>query len=44
MKKTLAILITALSVLLAILYWGEPAGFGWIVAVAGWIDKCFDKE
>jgi hypothetical protein len=44
MKKILAILITGMSATLAVLYWGEPEGFGWIVAVTGWIDKCFDKE
>ena len=44
MKKTLAIIITVMAAALSILYWGEPEGLGWIVAVTGWIDKCFDKE
>lgn len=44
MKKILAISITGMATVLAVLYWGEPESFGWIVAVTGWIDKCFDKE
>ncbi len=42
MKKTLAIIITVLSAILALAYWNEPAGYAWICAVAGWIDKCFE--
>jgi hypothetical protein len=43
MKKILAIIITALSAVLAFLYWDDPAGYGWICAAAGWIDKCFEE-
>jgi hypothetical protein len=23
-------------------YWGEPECYGWIVACAGWVTKCFE--
>ncbi len=43
MKRTLAIIITSMASLLTLLYWGEPESFGWLVAVTGWIDKCFEE-
>jgi hypothetical protein len=41
MKRTLAIIITSLSAVMAFLYWGDPMSYGWICAAAGWIGQCF---
>ncbi len=41
--KTIAIIITVCAVFLTWAYWGEPESFGWLVAVTGWIDKCFEE-
>ena len=41
--KSIAIIITVCSVILTWAYWGDPAGFGWLVAVTGWINKCFEE-
>jgi hypothetical protein len=43
MKRSLAIVITVCSVFLTWAYWGEAASYGWLVAVTGWIDKCFEE-
>ena len=43
MKRSLAIIITVCAVFLTWAYWGEPAGYGWLVAVTGWLDKCFEE-
>lgn len=42
MKRAVAIIITILSAMLAYQYWGDPISLGWIVAAAGWIEKCFE--
>ena len=44
MKRSLAIIITICAVFLAWVYWGESAGYGWLVAVTGWVDKCFKER
>jgi hypothetical protein len=43
MKRYLAIVITALSSVLALLYRDDPMSYGWICAAAGWVDKCFKE-
>jgi hypothetical protein len=43
MKRTVAIVITILSVIIAAVNWGDVVSYGWIVAAAGWIDKCFKE-
>lgn len=43
MKRTLAIVITISAVFLTWAYWGEPAGYAWLVAVTGWLDRCFGE-
>jgi hypothetical protein len=40
MNKTIAIIITVLCLILALVHWGDPAGYGWICATAGWFQFC----
>jgi hypothetical protein len=44
MKRSIAIIITICAVFLTWVYWGDPAGYGWLVAVTGWVDKCFKEK
>ena len=39
--RILAIFIVVCSTFLAWTNWGDIAGYGWLVGVTGWIDKCF---
>jgi hypothetical protein len=41
--RILAILITVFSVFLTLVYWGDAAGYGWLVALTVWIDRCFKE-
>jgi hypothetical protein len=43
MSRALAITITLICGFLAIAYWGDPASFGWICAMAGWSQQCFKE-
>jgi hypothetical protein len=27
-----------------VVYWGDPAGFGWVCAMAGWSQNCFKER
>lgn len=41
--RALAIFITVCAVFLTWANWGDPAGYGWLVAVTGWMGKCFKE-
>ena len=43
LKITIATLVVILSAINIYLYWGTPAVYGWVVAIAGWVDHCFSK-
>jgi hypothetical protein len=44
LKITIEVLVVILSAINIYLYWGTPAVYGWIVAVAGWVNHCFQKK
>jgi uncharacterized membrane protein len=44
LKIVIAVLVVILSAINIYLYWDTPAVYGWIVAVAGWVDHCFQKK
>ena len=43
LKTVIAVLVVILSAINIYLYWGTPAVYGWCVAVAGWVEHCFQK-
>ena len=44
MMRGIAIAVTFLCAFLTVVYWGDPAGFGWVCAMAGWSQHCFKER